>query len=101
MNITKRVECEVATLEVEGRIDTVTSVDLEKVVDEILDNRTVKEIIFDFLNTAYISSAGLRVILGAQKRLNDYCGIVTIKNANEDIMEIFEMTGFSDILNIQ
>jgi anti-sigma B factor antagonist len=60
----------------------------------------IKELIFDLKNLAYVSSAGLRVLLSAQKIMNKQ-GSMTIKNANEEVMEIFEVTGFIDILNIE
>ena len=82
---------------VSGRIDTRTAPELEEVVrslDEITD------LTFDFKDVQYISSAGLRVILIAQKTMNKQ-GRMTIRNVSSEIMEIFEVTGLSDLLNIK
>lgn len=81
---------------VEGRIDTVTSPVLE---EELRDLSGITELAIDFSGVAYISSAGLRVLLSAQKRMNAQ-GTMTLHNVNADIMEIFDITGFSDILTI-
>ena len=83
---------------IEGRIDTKTAPELEAALKGTLDGIT--ELVFDFTNVSYISSAGLRVLLIAQKQMNKQ-GSMTILHANEDIMEIFEVTGFSEILTIQ
>ncbi|MDL2246775.1 STAS domain-containing protein, partial [Methanobrevibacter sp. OttesenSCG-928-K11] len=80
------------------RLDTNTAPELEK---EILDNiEGVKILTLDFENLMYISSAGLRVILSAQKIMNNQ-GEMIIKNVNDIVMEVFTATGFVDILNIQ
>ena len=82
---------------VSGRIDTRTAPELEEMVrslDEITD------LTFDFKDVQYISSAGLRVILIAQKTMNKQ-GSMTIRNVSSEIMEIFEVTGLSDLLNIK
>ena len=80
---------------VQGRLDSNTSKDFEiEVMNTISDKSNV---IFDFKELDYLSSSGLRVILIVQKKINDN-GKLIIKNANETIMEIFEITGFSDIL---
>ena len=86
------------TYAIEGRIDTKTSPDLEKALDGALDGIT--NLVFDFAEVSYISSAGLRVLLKAQKQMNKQ-GEMKILHANEDIMEIFEVTGFSEILTIE
>lgn len=81
-----------------GRLDTLTAPDLEK---EIQGNCTdVEKLVFDFQELEYISSAGLRVLLSAHKLMKSKGGMV-IKNVNSEIMEIFEVTGFTDILNIE
>ena len=82
----------------EGRLDTVTAPELEKVVKENLDG--VNALTFDLANLEYVSSAGLRVLLAAQKAMNGV-GEMKLCNVNETIMEIFEVTGFSDILTIE
>ena len=86
------------TYAIEGRIDTKTAPELEKELDNALDGIT--ELVFDFAEVSYISSAGLRVLLKAQKQMNKQ-GSMTVLHANDDIMEIFEVTGFTDILTIE
>ena len=85
-------------LELEGRLDTVTSPELEDELSGSLDG--VSELIIDFGKLEYISSAGLRVLLSAQKVMNKQ-GVMKVTNVNETVMEIFEVTGFSDILTIE
>lgn len=82
----------------EGRLDTITAPDLEKAVKENLDG--VKALTFDLSDLEYVSSAGLRVLLSAQKAMNGL-GEMKVCNVNETIMEIFDVTGFSDILTIE
>lgn len=86
------------TLAIEGRIDTKTAPELEEVLNEALDG--VTSLTFDLEQVGYISSAGLRVLLMAQKIMNKQ-GDMTVTNVSEDIMEIFEVTGFTDILTIR
>lgn len=86
-------------IEVEGRLDTTTAPQLEAE----LKNSVTEEInvlVFDFAKLEYISSAGLRVLLAAQKTMNKQ-GKMTIRNVCADIMEVFEITGFVDILTIE
>ena len=86
------------TLAPEGRLDTITSPELEKVLKESLDG--VSELTLDLGKLDYISSAGLRVLLAAQKTMNRQ-GSMKIVHVCETIMEIFEVTGFLDILTIE
>ena len=81
-----------------GRLDTITAPDLDKELEISLDG--VKELIFDLKELSYISSAGLRVILKAQKKMKGL-GKMKITGANTVIMEVFEITGFADILTIE
>ncbi len=83
----------------EGRLDTVTAPDLEKELKEALDS-SAAELVLDFTKLDYISSAGLRVLLAAQKIMAKQ-GTMKVVHVNETIMEIFEVTGFSDILTIE
>lgn len=83
---------------VSGRLDTTTAPELEKSLSSQLGG--VESLALDFAQLDYISSAGLRVLLGAQKTMNRQ-GSMTIRNVNADIMEIFEITGFADILTIE
>lgn len=97
MKIKKELENNVLVLTLEGRLDTVTAPELER---ELSDLSGVTDLIFDMKNLEYISSAGLRVILKAQKTMNTQ-GSMKLKNVGESIMEVFEITGFSDILTIE
>ncbi len=97
LNIQKTIENETANVALEGRLDTVTSPYLDKTFKDILPG--LKSLVFDFEKLDYISSAGLRVLLSAQKAMNAQGGM-QVKNVNETVMEIFEVTGFSDILTI-
>ena len=98
MNINKNLEGSKLTMAIEGRIDTTTSPQLETELRNSVDG--VTELLFDFEKVDYISSAGLRVLLSAQKVMNKQ-GEMTIVNVKPEIMDIFDVTGFVDILNIQ
>ncbi len=98
MTITQERNDGTLTLSIAGRIDTKTAPELDQLIKDALDG--VKELVFDLAQTAYISSAGLRVLLIAQKQMNKQ-GKMKVVNANSDLMEIFEVTGFTDILTIQ
>ena len=98
MTITKTQDQNSLTLFLEGRLDTTTSPQLEAELSASLDG--VKQLTLDLQQLAYLSSAGLRVILGAQKRMNKQ-GQMVVRNVNDTIMEVFEVTGFVDILTIQ
>ena len=97
MKIKKELENNVLVLALEGRLDTVTAPELER---EINDLSGVRDLVIDMKNLEYISSAGLRVILKAQKTMNTQ-GSMKLINVGESIMEVFEITGFSDILTIE
>ncbi len=98
MTINKNVNGTELTLAVEGRLDTVTSPELESVLKNSLAGMT--KVVFDFAALEYVSSAGLRVLLSAQKIMNKQ-GEMVIRNVGETVMEVFEVTGFSDILTIE
>ena len=98
MTIEKTTENEKVTLIVSGRLDTTTAPELEAALDEVLEN--TKELIFNLENLEYISSAGLRVILKAQKSMNTK-GSMKLTGVNDSIMEVFDITGFLDILTIE
>lgn len=98
MNITKKSDGEKLTLVVSGRLDTNTSPMLEAELKQSVGG--VKELVFDFSEVEYISSAGLRVLLAAQKVMNRQ-GSMKLTGVNADVMEVFEITGFSDILTIE
>ena len=96
--ITKNIENQKAVLALKGKLDTTTAPELDKTINEIISD--IKELVFDFADLEYISSAGLRVLLSAQKAMNAR-GEMKLKNVGETVMEIFEVTGFSDILTIE
>ena len=92
LNISKAQEGNALTLALEGRLDTTTSPELEEVIAGL---NNVDTLVMDIAGLEYISSAGLRVLLSAQKTMNAKGGM-TIKNATEEVMEIFEVTGYPD-----
>lgn len=98
MEIIKRKNETALTLNLSGRLDTTTAPQLEAVIKEELTD--VTELVLDFENLEYISSAGLRVLLLAQKIMNKQ-GNMIIRNVCSDIKEVFDITGFSDILTIK
>ncbi len=98
MTITKNQNGSHLDLALEGRLDTTTAPQLEAELKQSVDG--VTELALDFAGLEYLSSAGLRVLLSAQKVMNKQ-GSMVIKNVNETIMEIFEVTGFADILTIE
>ena len=98
MTINKTQEGTKLEIALEGRLDTMTAPSLEEEIKNCIEGIT--ELVFDLKDLAYVSSAGLRVLLSAQKTMNKQ-GSMTIRNANEEVLEIFEVTGFIDILNIE
>ena len=98
MNIEQNRNRNALTLTLEGRLDTMTAPQLEAALKEALPG--VEALTFDLEKLDYISSAGLRVLLNTQKTMNKQ-GIMKVVHANEMILEIFEVTGFSDILTIE
>lgn len=99
MEIFKMAEGKTMIIKVSGRIDTTTAPELDKTIKNSIENTS--ELILDFENLDYISSAGLRVILSAQKTMNQQGGKMKVTNVNEIVAEVFEITGFADILNIE
>ena len=98
MTIEKVLNGENAKLIVEGRLDTQTAPELEKEIDAVISD--LKELTFDMTGLEYVSSAGLRVILKAQKIMNTQ-GSMKLTGVNDSIMEVFDITGFLDILTIE
>jgi anti-sigma B factor antagonist len=98
MTIQKNQNEKALTIALEGRLDTTTAPELEAVLNDALAG--VEELTFDFEKLDYISSAGLRVLLAAQKTMNRQ-GSMKVIHANEMILEIFEVTGFADILTVE
>ena len=95
MTIEKTLNGETLTLKVIGRLDTSTAPQLEAEMNDSLDS--AKDLILDFSELEYISPAGLRVILKAQKIMNKQ-GTMKLTGVNDTVMEVFDITGFSDIL---
>ena len=124
MEINKIIENNICTLEISGRIDTQTSINFQKVLDEILKDK-ITNITLDFKNVEYMSSAGLRTILYAQKKINSMTADISeneniikssdkkdnnvgektpklnVINVNDEVYEVFEMTGFTDFVNVK
>ncbi len=98
MNINTKTEGGMLLVALEGRLDTGSAPQLEGVLKEKL--RGVTELVMDFQELAYISSAGLRVLLSAMKLMKKQ-GSMVVRNVNETVMEVFEITGFADMLTIE
>lgn len=98
MNIKKIVDGKKLTIALTGRMDTTTAPELDAELKQSVSG--IKELVLDFAGLEYLSSAGLRVLLAAQKVMNRQ-GSMVVKNVNETIMEIFEVTGFVDVLTIE
>lgn len=98
MEIIKTRNNDELNVTLEGRLDTTTAPELEAVVKQELDG--ISSFKLDFEKLSYVSSAGLRVLLTAQKIMNKQ-GTMLIRNVDAEIMEIFDITGFTDILTIE
>ena len=97
MEIIKNIDGSKCTISVKGRLDTTTAPQLEAELKSSLDN--VNELVIDLADLEYISSAGLRVLLAAQKVMNAQ-GEMKVTNTKPEVLEVFEITGFTDILTI-
>ena len=97
LTYTKKVNNNIVTFLLNGRLDANTAGQLDDSLKELADNTCL---VLDFTDLAYISSAGLRVLLSAQKRLKSN-GDLKLINVTADVMEILEVTGFTDILNVE
>ena len=98
MTIEIKRNAEETTIKLVGRLDTTTAPALDKTIGE--DIADTKNLVLDIKGLEYISSAGLRVLLGAQKKMQKI-GSMKVINVREEVMEVFEMTGFADILTIE
>ena len=98
MTIEIKRNAEETIIEIGGRLDTTTAPALDKTINE--DMGDTKNLVLDIKALEYISSAGLRVLLSAQKKLQQI-GSMKVTNVCEEVMEVFEMTGFADILTIE
>ena len=96
MTINVERDFELVTLEITGRLDATTAPNLESVINELSED--TKELVFDVSELEYISSAGIRVLLLAYKKMNSNQGIMRIEKANEIVREVFEMTGLLEML---
>ena len=98
MTIEIKRNAEETIIELAGRLDTITAPSLDKAISNNIEG--AKSLVLDFKNLEYISSAGLRVLLSAQKKMQKI-GSMKVTNVREEVMEVFEMTGFADILVIE
>ena len=98
MNISIEKNNDSTVMKISGRLDTTTAPELEKAIND--EGEALKNLVLDFNGVNYISSAGLRVLLTAQKKMNMQ-GSMELINVCEDVMDILEMTGFADILEIK
>ena len=98
MNVERNVTGNITTIKVMGRLDTTTAPKLEAAIDDCIAG--VEEFVLDCSGLEYVSSAGLRVILKTQKLMNTQ-GSMKLINVNDTIMEVFDITGFADILTIE
>ena len=98
MEINKQADGESLILALSGKLDTITAPNLEAVLKESLDGTA--KLVFDFTELEYLSSAGLRVLLEAQKTMNG-AGQMVIRNVSVPVMEVFEITGFKDLFTIE
>lgn len=99
MTIEEVKEQDQLILKVKGRLDTTTAPQLEQATGEKLAG--IRKLALDFTALEYISSAGLRVLLAAHKAMKQQEGILVVTGANEEVREVFTITGFADILNLE
>lgn len=99
MTLTKTTDGSTLTIAIDGRLDTTTAPQLEAEISQSIDG--MEKICLDFGRLEYISSAGLRVLLGTQKKMAKQHGELVIRNAGDTVKEVFEITGFVDILTIE
>jgi anti-sigma B factor antagonist len=100
MTITKTSNGDTVTLALSGRLDTITQAELAGELDKVFEVGKVN-LLFDFSALDYISSAGLRVMLSAQKRVNALGAAMKITGAKPEVKEIFEVTGFTGIMTLE
>ena len=96
MTISVERDFELLMLVISGRLDTTTAPCLAKIINELPED--TKELVFDMSGVEYISSAGIRVLLGAYKKTNSANAVMRIKNVNDTVREVFDMTGLSEML---
>ncbi|MBR4127009.1 MAG: STAS domain-containing protein [Alphaproteobacteria bacterium] len=98
MQIEKTKEGDIVVLKISGQLTSVTSPELETAINGVLE--TESNLVLDFAELDFLASSGLRVILSTQKRINAKDGALVIRNVNKVVMEVFEMTGLRDFLNV-
>ena len=98
MKIEKMMEGEITVLKVAGQLTSATSPELENAINKVLE--TENNLVLDFAELAFLASSGIRVILSTQKKINAKEGALVIRNVNKVVMDVFEMTGLRDFLNI-
>lgn len=98
MNIIMQINGQTAVLKIEGRLDTLTAPQLEEKINSLAQE--IQHLVLDLQGLQYVSSAGLRVILAAQKRMSAV-GTMKLTSVSEAVMEVFEITGFADVLTIE
>lgn len=98
MTINVERDYELVTFAITGRLDTTTAPNLETTVQELSDD--IKELVFDMSDVEYISSAGIRVLLGAYKKMISNNGVMRVEKANDMVREVFEMTGLLQMLEV-
>ena len=99
MDLTKVINEEICTVSIIGRLDTTTAPELEQFMDETFKEE-FRSLKFDLKDLEYVSSAGLRIFLATQKNANKLEREMSLTNVNESVLEVFEITGFTDILTI-
>lgn len=99
MQIKPEKQEEKLILKLGGRLETSTAPELQKVVEQELEE--IMELELDLEHLEYVSSAGLRVLLAASRKMKEKNGSMTVQHVNEDVMEVFVITGFNEILDIQ
>lgn len=99
MDIEKKIDDGVVLLEVSGELTAVTAEQLSTAVEQAITE--ANKMVLDFKDLDYLASAGLRVILNTQKKLNALKGDLVIRNVSEDVMNVFEMTGLNDVLTFE
>ena len=105
MNIKKELKDDIIKFSLDGRLDSTTAVQLEADIQLEIENQLIigdlKTLIFDLQGLDYISSAGLRVILSAKKAMDKLSGTFIVKGINREVREVFKMTGFQKVLNVE
>lgn len=98
LNVTKHTENGVGVIELSGELDTTSSIDFQKEIEGFLDD--LHDLTIDMKGLEYITSAGLRVLLYIDQTMEDQ-GSLKVINVSDDVMDVFEVSGFSEVLNIQ